>query len=146
MRARVITAVVGGVLAAYIALVIWRATLLLRDGSPAAVALGCAIIVISAIAVWLVIREVRFGLAIQRMGAELGAEGGLPVDDLPRRPSGRIERPAADAEFARRQAETEAEPQDWRSWYRLALAYDAAGDRRRARQAMRHAAALRAVS
>ena len=30
-------------------------------------------------------------------------------------------------------------PQDWRGWYALAHAYDLAGDRKRARSAMRHA-------
>jgi Flp pilus assembly protein TadD len=39
-------------------------------------------------------------------------------------------------------AQAEAAPEDWRSWYRLALAYDAAGDRTRARAAARHALAL----
>ena len=32
--------------------------------------------------------------------------------------------------------------EDWRAWFRLALAYDAAGDRKRARRAMRDAVAL----
>jgi Flp pilus assembly protein TadD len=51
-------------------------------------------------------------------------------------------RAAADAFFERIRAETEASPDDWRSWFRLALAYDAAGDRTRARAAARHALAL----
>jgi Flp pilus assembly protein TadD len=54
-------------------------------------------------------------------------------------PSGRVDRAAADARFAERRAEVEAAPDDWRRWYRLALAYDDAGDRRRARAAMRTA-------
>jgi len=40
------------------------------------------------------------------------------------------------------QAETEAAPGDWRAWFRLALAYETAGDRTRARGAARHAIAL----
>ena len=92
---------------------------------------------------WLVWREVGFGIATQAMGRALDAEGGLPVDDLPRRPSGRVERPAADAAFAVRQAEALAAPGDWRARYRLGLAYDDAGDRRRAREAMRRAITLR---
>jgi Flp pilus assembly protein TadD len=39
-------------------------------------------------------------------------------------------------------AQVEERPDDWRSWFRLALAYDAAGDRTRAREAARHALAL----
>lgn len=143
MRARTVTVAALVVLAAYVLLVLWRVVLLLRDGSVAAVVLALAVLAISLLVVWLVAREVRLGLAMQRMGAQLGDEGGLPVDDLPRRPSGRVDRAAADAAYGPYQAEVEASPDDWRGWYRLALAYDAAGDRRRARGAMRHAAGLR---
>jgi Flp pilus assembly protein TadD len=76
------------------------------------------------------------------LGERLAAEGGLPADDLARRPSGRVERAAADEVFARRRAEAEAAPDDWRSWFRLGIAYDDAGDRRRAREAMRRAITL----
>ena len=36
----------------------------------------------------------------------------------------------------------EASPDDWRAWLRLGLAYDMAGDRRRARAAVRRAITL----
>ena len=131
-----------GVLAVYLVLVGWRGVLLVRTGDAVAVALGLAVLVLPVIAAVIVAREVRFGVATQRMARELEAAGGLPVDDLPRRPSGRVVRGAADATFAGRRAEVEAAPEDWRAWYRLAVAYDDAGDRRRAREAMRHAARL----
>jgi Tfp pilus assembly protein PilF len=63
----------------------------------------------------------------------------LDVSALPRRPSGRIERSAADALFDSVRAEVEADPEDWRRWYRLARAYDYAGDRSRARETMKKA-------
>ncbi|NUS52312.1 MAG: hypothetical protein HOQ22_14885, partial [Nocardioidaceae bacterium] len=44
--------------------------------------------------------------------------------------------------FERMRREAELRPDDWQAWYRLALAYDAAGDRTRARAAARHAIAL----
>ena len=72
------------------------------------------------------------------LGRALDATGELPEDDLPRRPSGRVEREAADARFAVRQREVEASP-NWGAWFRLAAGYDDAGDRRRARAAMRMA-------
>jgi Flp pilus assembly protein TadD len=50
-----------------------------------------------------------------------------------------VDRDAADAWFEQRRAELEAHPDDWRHWYRLAHAYDIAGDRRRARTTMRKA-------
>ncbi|WP_312678621.1 tetratricopeptide repeat protein, partial [Microbacterium sp.] len=39
-------------------------------------------------------------------------------------------------------ADVEQHPSDWRAWFRLGLAYDGAGDRTRARQAIRKAIAL----
>ncbi len=71
-----------------------------------------------------------------------GVEGGLPVDDLPRTPSGRIEKDAADERFATYEQQVQEAPDDWRAWYRLAIGYDDARDRKRARAAMRRAIAL----
>ena len=142
MTARRTALVLAGVLVVYLVLVGWRGVLLVRTGDPVAVALGLAVLVLPVVAAVVVARELRFGVATQRMARELEADGGLPVDDLPRRPSGRVVREAADATFAGRRAEVEAAPEDWRAWYRLAVAYDDAGDRRRAREAMRYAARL----
>ena len=76
------------------------------------------------------------------LARELEAEGALPVDELRRSEGGRIDRDSADAVFARRQAETEAAPEDWRSWFRLAVAYADAKDTPRARKAMQRAIKL----
>ena len=64
------------------------------------------------------------------------------VDDLPRRPSGRPVREAADAKFAEVRTRVQADPDSWERWFELSCAYDAAGDRTRARSAMRRAIAL----
>ena len=104
--------------------------------------LGVALLVLPLLGLLLVWREIEFGRRTAVLAATLEAEGGLPVDDLPRRPSGRVDRGAADAEFEQMREQAEARPDDWRSWFRLALAYDAAGDRTRAREAARHALAL----
>lgn len=72
--------------------------------------------------------------------------GGLPVDELKRTPSGRIDRDSADEVFARRRAETEEAPDDWRSWFRLAVAYHDARDVPRARKAMQRAISLHATN
>lgn len=66
----------------------------------------------------------------------------LDVSALPRRPSGRIERDAADELFDSVRTEVEEHPDDWRRWYRLARAYDYAGDRGRARETMKKAVAM----
>ena len=95
------------------------------------------------IGLWAMITTLRAGFAHQKL-ARLIAEQGMELDasGLPRRPSGRIQRDAADALFATVRTDVEAHPDDWRHWYRLARAYDYAGDRRRAREAMKTAVQL----
>lgn len=144
MRTKVVVVVLVALCLLYAALVGQRGWLLLTSGEPVGVALGAALVVVPVLVVLGVLREVRFGAQTERMGRALEAEGGLPPDDLPRTPGGRVVRAAADEAFTRYRAEADAAPDDWRTWFRLALAYDAAGDRRRARSAMRHAASLHA--
>jgi cytochrome c-type biogenesis protein CcmH/NrfG len=141
MRPKVVVAVLVLAFAFYAVTIGWRGVLLIGDGRLVPVLLGLAVLALPLVAGWAVWREVRFGMATERLGRCLDAEGGLPLDDLPRRPSGRIDRAAADASFGAYRDAVEADPQDWRRWYRLALAYEAAGDRRRARAAAREAVA-----
>ena len=143
MTARRVALALGALVAAYLVLVGWRGVLLIDEGTPTTVLLGLAIIVLPVVGAWVLWREIEFGIESQQMARELEAEEGLPVDDLPRRPSGRPERLAAEAAFEKRRAAVEAAPDDWRSWFRLAIAYDDAGDRRRARHSMRQAGKLR---
>jgi cytochrome c-type biogenesis protein CcmH/NrfG len=123
------------------------AVALFRDGSPAAVALGVGVLLLPVVGVWAVAATLRAGLAHQRL-ARLAAEDGMDLDvsGLPTTPSGRVQRTAADALFQSVRDEVEAHPDDWRRWYRLARAYDYAGDRTRAREAMRKAVALEVES
>jgi hypothetical protein len=141
VTAKRVVVVIAVVFVAYAGLLGWRGVLLIGTGEPVAVGLGLAVLVIPLVGLYLVWRELQFGRRTEALAQELDLEGGLPVDDLPRRPSGRIERSAADAAFAQYQSEVEAAPDDWRTWFRLSTAYDAAGDRRRARASMRTAIA-----
>jgi hypothetical protein len=106
---------------------------------PIAKVIGVAALVVPLVGVWILVREVLFGARTQKMASILAAEGLLPEDHLPRTPSGRIVKAAADEDFVQYKEEAEANPASWKSWHRLALAYDAAGDRRRARESMRTA-------
>jgi len=119
-----------------------RAVLLMMDPNPVAKAIGVAYLLLPVIGAWALVRELLFGARTERLAKILEAEGGLPEDNLPRTPAGRIIREAADREFEKYRAETEAAPDDWRSWFRLSCAYDAAGDRKRARASMRDAVRL----
>lgn len=142
MRARVVAWGIAAVTAVYLLFVGARAFVLIASGDPVPMLLGLSVIVIPTIGAWLLARELAFGMHTQRLARILGNEGGLPVDDLPRTASGRIERQAADERFAEAEADVQGDPQDWRRWYRLAIAYDDARDRKRARAAMRRAIAL----
>ncbi|MFB6722675.1 hypothetical protein ACFCV3_21040 [Kribbella sp. NPDC056345] len=145
MKAKQAAIVLAVVFVAYAALLGWRGVLLIGTGDPVAVGLGVAVLVIPVLGAYLVWRELRFGTQTEGLARELEAAGGLPVDDLPRRPSGRIDRAAADAAFEQYRTEAEASPDDWRVWFRLSTAYDAAGDRKRARATMRQAIARHAA-
>jgi hypothetical protein len=115
---------------------------MIGSGRAAAAGLGAALLIIGLGAM---IATLRAGFAHQRLARLIAADGmELDTGALPRRPSGRIERDAADALFATVRTEVEADPDDWRRWYRLARAYDYAGDRRRAREAMKTAVELQA--
>ena len=131
-----------GLLALYVWVVATRATALIRTGEPVGIGLGIAFWILPPLVIWLVAREWRLAVDVQRMADELAAADELPVDDLPRSPGGRIDRAAARAAFEPARELAEAEPDDWRSWYHLAFAYDAAGDRRRARESLRKASRL----
>jgi len=129
----------------YFALLARTAIALIQTATPTAVALGVGVLLLPIVGAWVMVATLRSGLAHQRL-ARLVAEDGreLDVSDLPRMPSGRIRRDAADALFETVRAEVEADPADWRGWYRLARAYDYAGDRGRARETMRTAVAMQA--
>lgn len=142
MSARVGVAVVAVLLALYIVLVGQRAWLLLSSGDPIGVAMGVALVVLPLIATWALGRELWFGIRAEQLGRRLESEGALPDEAVSVRPSGRVMREDADAVFPAYRAAAEAHPDDWRVWYRLGIAYDAAGDRRRAREAVRTAIRL----
>jgi hypothetical protein len=126
----------------YLAVAGQFAVLLMMSGELVGVALGVGLVFLSLVGAWALVRELMFGIRSSRLTRILDEEGGLPVADLPTRASGRPLREAADAAFPAYQAEVEAEPASWRAWFRLGLAYDASGDRRRARGAIRRAIAL----
>ncbi|MCB7137720.1 tetratricopeptide repeat protein [Cellulosimicrobium marinum] len=132
---------VTALLALYVWQVAGRALALVRTGEPVAIAIGAAVLILPLLVIGLVAREFRLAATVQRMADELARDGRLPVDDLPRSPGGRIDRAAADAAFGPYREAVEADPQSWEAWYHLAFAYDASGDRRRAREALRTAAA-----
>ncbi|BDH07423.1 MULTISPECIES: hypothetical protein [Streptomyces] len=142
MRAKITYLVTAAVLVFYFVLVGSRGVMLIQSGTLLTVTFGVAVLILPVIGIWFLWKNTQFVRRANQLAAELEAEGGLPVDELRRTPDGRIDRDSADEVFARRRAETEAAPDDWRSWFRLAVAYHDARDTPRARRTMQRAIAL----
>ncbi|MEO5834185.1 MAG: tetratricopeptide repeat protein [Nakamurella sp.] len=143
MRPRLVAIVLSVVLVAYFVLIFDKAMIFFTDGTPVTIGLGIGTLLLPLVGAVLLFFELRFGWRTQQLGRRLGEEGGLPEQpDLPTRPSGRIDKAAALPHFERARVEAADDPANWRVWFRLADAYDLAGDRKRARAAMRKAIEL----
>ena len=138
---KVAIVVLLGVLSFYLVGLLVRSWAVVQDGGVLGWLLAAGMVVLVVIAVGAATAELRFGTATQRLGRMLDEEGVLP-EAVPRSGDGRVDRAGADEAFARYRTEVEADPTSWRGWFRLALAYDSAGDRRRGRAAARHAVRL----
>jgi hypothetical protein len=137
LRTQLLIAFMCVALVVYFVLLGRIATALIVSGRAAAIGLGLALMILPLIGAWVMVSTLRAGLAHQRLAHIIHDEGlELDVSALPRMPSGRIRRDAADALFQSVRDDVEREPDNWRHWYRLARAYDYAGDRARARETM----------
>ncbi|CAM4268982.1 hypothetical protein MB901379_01760 [Mycobacterium basiliense] len=143
VRIQLLIAFMCVALLAYFVMLGRLAVVMIGSGRAAAVGLGLALLLMPVIGLWAMVATLRAGFAHQKL-ARLIADDGMELDvsALPRRAAGRVERTAADALFDTVRAEVTDDPEDWRRWYRLARAYDYAGDRRRAREAMKTAVEL----
>ncbi len=127
---------------AYAFLAITRAWVLFASGDPVQILFGVSIVVIPILGVALIVRELWFGWRTRQMGQTLAREGALPEYRGEVTASGRPTKADADEAFERFAEDVHERPNDWRAWFRLAIAYEDARDRKRARSAMRRAAAL----
>jgi len=134
--------VMTGLLGVYLTLVWERSIALVNSPQPIAVAIGALMLFLPAVAAWGIFLELRFGLRIEKLGEILKKENAWPRFEFELRPSGRPTRESAEAIFGKYQKLVENDESNWKVWFALGLAYDAAGDRARARKAMRSAIAL----
>lgn len=111
----------------------------LRVDDLVAQLLGAGTLLLVALGAWFLWHAISFGVRTERLGRILSDEDALPEDTVERSPAGRPNREQADEQFQRFKSQAQAAPEDWRSWYRLAYAYDVAGDRSRARSTMKKA-------
>lgn len=138
-----IGAVITGLLTLlYVGLLANTGITLLVLADPVAKAMGALILVFPLFALWLTVLEFRFGLQLERLTKLVETQGKLPDPEFEYRPSGRPTRESAMKVFAEYAKQVEANESDYLAWYALGVAYDACGDRRRARAAMRRAIKL----
>jgi hypothetical protein len=126
----------------YIFLVLSRAVTLLKDDRWSLRWTGVALVILAVVTTLLVFWEIRFGRQSEQLSRAYDAAVVVDEPALPLTASGRPELEAADAAFDRAKQGVEERPQDWKAWYRLALAYGDARDVKRGRKAMRRAIAI----
>ena len=142
MRTRIAVAIMAALLALYLVFAVRYGLILIGTRQPVAVGIGVALLVLPVVGAWAMVNELLFAVRADRLAKRLEDEGGMPSEPVPVSPSGRVDRAAADALFPSYQAAVNADPESWRAWFRLGFAYDASGDRRRARWATRTAIRL----
>lgn len=123
----------------YIFLLGGRAITLIADTNPIAKAMGLGMAVFPLVAVWAIWRELRFGLAAERL-TKRALELNLPELELELRPSGRATKESAAKAFE--EVKNSFDESEWTQWLLLSEAYEASGDRKRARACMRKAISL----
>jgi len=123
----------------YIVLLGQQGYLFLMQDNLVSQIMGATILVLPLFGVWGIFRELKFGLAVEKLGQKLEDEKGWPSFEFSLRPSGRAVKAEALLEFDKFRQAADADPENWRKWFALGLIYDACGDRRRARMAMRKA-------
>ena len=124
----------------YAALLGQKGLLLIGTGEPIAFAMGVAILVFPIFAIWIVYVELRFGFKGQAL-AKKATSLGIPELELEFRASGRATKESAQTALDPLLLVSEAEA-DWAHFLRLGQAYDAFGERKKARAAIRRAISL----
>ena len=110
----------------YLAFALNYAWILVTDDSLLANAMGYALGLLPLLGAWVLVLELRFGRSSGVLASRLEAEGEMPTE-FSRTPSGRADRPSAEALFPTFAKAVESQPERWQAWMRLGMAYDACG-------------------
>lgn len=123
----------------YVFLLGGRSLTLLADPSPIAIAMGAGMLLFPIVAVWAIWKEIRFGFAAEALTKRAISENLIELN-LDLRPSGRATKESATKAFE--DLKQDFDETLWTNWFLLSEAYEAAGDRKRARASMRKALLL----
>ena len=138
-RAKIGAITMAALVLLYIALLGQQGHLFLIQDNPVSKAMGVCILSLPLVGFWGIFRELKFGLAVEKLAKQLEDEKGWPSFQFSLRPSGRANKAEALLEFDEYKSAVESDPDNWRKWFALGLIYDACGDRKLARNAMRQA-------
>ena len=138
-RAKIGAVFMAALVLVYVVLLGRQGYLFFMQDEPVGKVMGFFILVLPAFGFWGIFRELKFGLNVEKLGRTLEDEKGWPSFEFSIRPSGRAVKSEALLEFEKFRVAAEADPENWRKWFALGLIYDACGDRKRARMAMRKA-------
>jgi tetratricopeptide (TPR) repeat protein len=138
-RAKIGAVFMAALVLVYVVLLGRQGYLFFMQDEPVGKVMGFFILVLPAFGFWGIFRELKFGLNVEKLGRALEDEKGWPSFEFSIRPSGRAVKSEALLEFEKFRVAAEADPENWRKWFALGLIYDACGDRKRARMAMRKA-------
>ncbi|MEY4417867.1 MAG: hypothetical protein RIQ88_305 [Actinomycetota bacterium] len=127
----------------YLVLLGQQGYLFLIQPNLVAKVMGACILILPLFGFWGIWRELKFGLQIEKLGKQLESEDAWPRFRFSLLPSGRANKTEALTEFQEYKDKAEADPENWRSWFNLGLIYDACGNRKLARAAMRKAITLK---
>lgn len=142
MTSRIGVGVMGAALLLYIVVAVWLGVMFFSVGTPAAIGMGIALVIIAPIGAWALLRELMFGFSADRLGRILDGEGGMPEAPAELTPSGRVRREDVEPLVAQYTTAADADAEDWRARYRLGVVQDAAGQRKNARASIREAIRL----
>ena len=139
MRTKIWVVIMTALALTYVLLLGGRALTMLAEPNPVAIAMGVGMLVFPLFAIWAILREIKFGIDAEKVTKRaLSIE--LPELELVLRPSGRATKESAALAFD--SVKQNFDESQWTQWLLLSEAYEASGDRKRARESMRKAISL----
>lgn len=124
----------------YLGLMLQRGIVLILDPNLLVKILGLALLLLPLFAFWAIAKEIGFGISSERIARKI-PEASFSDLGLEYRPSGRATKESAEVAFERLRAILDTD-ESWQNWFLLGVVYEANGDRRRARSAIRKAIEL----
>lgn len=138
MSAKVWALVMTALAVIYVLLLGQKGVLLLLEDNWVAKVMGLGLLVLPLVATWAILTEVKFGIDAER----LAKTNTQPELQFEMRPSGKPTKESAQLEFERLKSLVSQDLENWELWFRLGECYDASGDRKLARKAIRKAIKL----